>query len=187
MAPEEAAAPSEASPPPPPTSAKESCRCRDARFSVFFRDEGEGDFFDAFVCFNVIYHGTADEVRRHVQLLESKLRPGGHGFVTLLSRRNRMYGRGEALDPHTFISPGMFQPLFEGEGEKGVPHHFSGGEEACDFFTEGFHIETLHHQELEIPFPGETPESTHWQRIPRGYFWRFVLRKREFSLAGPPT
>jgi len=135
-------------------------------------------YFDAVIAFNSIYHGTADQVEAAMKLLHAKLRPGGRCFVTLLSKKNRMYGKGEAIEPHTFISEGMFHQLFAHGGERGVPHHFSSEEEVHQFF-QGFEVESMQHEELCLPSSRHNSDDREsaWFKIPGAYFWRIVASR----------
>lgn len=130
-------------------------------------------FFDAVIAFNSIYHGTEERVAAAMRLIHAKLRPGGRAFVTLLSRKSRMYGRGQAIGPNTFVSDGMFHQLFANGGERGVPHHFSSQDEVERFFT-GFKIESLLHEELHLPSARQGGDALTWFKIPGAYFWRVV-------------
>ncbi len=132
-------------------------------------------FFDAIIAFNSIYHGTGDQVASIIKLLHSKLRLGGRCFVTLLSRENRMYGKGKALEPHTFVSEGMFHKLFTHGGERGVPHHFSSKAEVLKLFDD-FKLESLRHEELQLP-SSHSGDGFTWFKIPKAYFWRVVVTK----------
>lgn len=129
-------------------------------------------YFDAIVAFNSIYHGDAAFLARVVELLHRKLRPGGHCFVTLPSRDNRMYGKGERVGEHTFLSPGMFDRLFDHGGERGVPHHFSSEQEVRTLFR-GFQIATLHQEELCLASP-KADGQVKWLRVSQAFFWRLV-------------
>ena len=133
-------------------------------------------FFDAAIAFNSIYHGTPDRVDGALRLLHARLRPEGRCFVTLLSRRNRMYGKGEALGPHTFISQGMFHQLFAHGGERGVAHHFSSEEEVHRLLR-GFKVESLRHEELALPASRPRADGSEWFKIPGAYFWRVVASR----------
>jgi 2-polyprenyl-3-methyl-5-hydroxy-6-metoxy-1,4-benzoquinol methylase len=133
-------------------------------------------FFDAVVAFNSIYHGKTEEVEAAMRLIHAKLRPEGRCFITLLSRRNRMYGKGEQIGPDTFVSAGMFHQLFTHGGERGVPHHFSSEEEVRHFF-EGFKIESLDHRELELPSSRTGADAGSFFKIPGAWFWRIVASR----------
>lgn len=135
------------------------------------------EFFDGVLAFNSIYHGDTVTVERVARLLHDKVRPAGRCFVTMPSRENRMYGRGEAVDAHTFISPGMFSQLFDGGGERGVAHHFSSEEEMRNLFC-GFQFDALQHEELHLASACGTDGGVTWRRIPKAYFWRLIARRQ---------
>jgi SAM-dependent methyltransferase len=132
--------------------------------------------FDAIVAFNSIYHATADRIDGVMRLLHAKLCRGGECFVTLPSRENRMYGRGECLGPDTYVSPGMFDTLFSHDGEKGVPHHFCSRDEVHSLFR-GFDIRSLKHEELQLAKSRTGRSEVAWLRIPKDFFWRVVATK----------
>jgi SAM-dependent methyltransferase len=132
-------------------------------------------FFDAVVAFNSIYHGLAVEVDAGVELVRRKLRAGGLCCATFLSRDNRLYGKGDPLEPHTFADPRMYRELFGGDGESGVTHHFSSAEEVRHFFR-AYEIESLDHEELRLALPGRDGAAPTWLPIRRSYFWHIVAR-----------
>jgi SAM-dependent methyltransferase len=145
--------------------------------------EGEMDtlpfpdgFFDGVVAFNSIYHGTAPEVDRGVNLVRKKLRDGGEFFATFLARDNRLYGRGERIAEHTYCDPRMYKDLLQGDGEMGVTHHFSSEDEVRHFFRE-FELDCLEHEELRLALPGKNGGAPSWLPIPKSYFWQVVARK----------
>ncbi len=135
----------------------------------------EDGYFDAVIAFNSIYHGTIDRVEAAMRLIHQKLRPGGKAFITLLSQKSRMYGRGEKIGENTFISEGMFHQLFANGGERGVPHHFSSEEEVHRFF-DGFKIQSMTHEEIHLP-SARDGENITWFKIPGAYFWRIVATR----------
>ena len=133
--------------------------------------------FDAVIAFNSIYHGPASQLRRIAELLHAKLRPGGEGFITLPSRENRMYGKGEPVGPHTFVNPGMFAGLFPNDGERGIPHYFASEADICSIFS-GFHILSLTQHELHLASVKGPDHAVHWLRVPKAFFWNLeVIRK----------
>ena len=133
--------------------------------------------FDACIAFNSIYHGTFGRLEGVIKILHGKLRTGGECLVTLPSRENRMYGRGEYLGPNTYLSPGMYDQLFSHDGERGVPHHFCSREEVERLF-EGFHIQSLKHEELRLATVRGEAEIV-WLPIPKAFFWRVVVTRKE--------
>jgi SAM-dependent methyltransferase len=133
-------------------------------------------YFDAVIAFNSIYHGMAQQVDQGVELVRRKLRVGGECFATFLSRDNRLYGKGEAMEPHTFSDPRMYKELLGGDGESGVTHHFSSEEEVRHFFR-AYEIESLDHEELRLALPGKNGGAPSWLPIRKSYFWQIVARK----------
>ena len=133
--------------------------------------------FDAVIAFNSIYHGDAAQLSRIAQTLHAILRPGGVGFITLPSRENRMYGKGELVGPHTYLSPGMFAGLFPNDGERGIPHYFSSEDDIRSFFS-GFDIVSLDHRELHLASATSRHQAVTWLRVPKAYFWNLEIIRR---------
>lgn len=95
-------------------------------------------FFDAMISLFVIYHGTLEKMRRAIAEVHRVLRPGGLALITFKSKRSFRYGRGEELEPDTFI-PDI------GE-DSGVPHHYSDREELEELLQD-FAIREINHME----------------------------------------
>lgn len=131
------------------------------------------DFFDAAVAFNCIYHGLPAQIDSAVHRIRRLLRSGGICFATFPSHENRMYGKGQMIGPHTFLSPGLFPRVFDDEGERDVPHHFSSEDEVRWFFRD-FRIASFDHDELALARPSLRGQQPAWFRIPKAYFWRVV-------------
>lgn len=79
------------------------------------------EFFDGAISIHVIYHGTLAQMRKALAELYRTLKPGGLALVTFQSRRSYRYGRGQEIEPHTFV-PDIGEDC-------GIPHHFSDREE----------------------------------------------------------
>lgn len=133
-------------------------------------------YFDAILAYNSIYHAPENTVQATMRLIRSKLRAGGVCFATFPSRQSRLYGRGQSIGPHTFITTGLYNHLLPGGGESGVTHHFSDEAEIRDWF-EGFSIDSLQHQEFSIPSQPDPEGPIRWTRIPKAYFWRVLARR----------
>jgi ubiquinone/menaquinone biosynthesis C-methylase UbiE len=63
----------------------------------------ESDVFDAAVAYGVFYYGTRAEMRKAIGELHRVLKPGGQAFVVLRTTDDYRYGKGEALEPDTFL------------------------------------------------------------------------------------
>jgi tellurite methyltransferase len=63
------------------------------------------DSFDLVLAFNVIYHTDEDGLGRALDEVRRVLRPGGVYHATMLSKRNREYGRGVEVSRNTFVQP----------------------------------------------------------------------------------
>lgn len=108
-------------------------------------------FFDAVICFNVIYHATLEKMRRAIVEIHRTLRPGGLALLTFKSKRSFRYGKGEKLEPETFIHD-------EG-ADSGVPHHYSDREE-IEHLLRAFAILEIDH--MERIYEGGY-HSSHWE------------------------
>jgi SAM-dependent methyltransferase len=75
--------------------------------------------FDHVLAWNVVYHGDGDVVRSAFAECRRVLGPGGGFQLTMLSKRNRGYGRGREIRPDTFVRDN------EGDlGDKAHPHFY---------------------------------------------------------------
>lgn len=74
------------------------------------------EYFDAIVSTYVIHHNTLDNIRRCVAEMYRTLAPGGRALLIVQSKRGYSYGRGQPLEPDTFLRD-------EG-ADAGVPHHY---------------------------------------------------------------
>lgn len=72
--------------------------------------------FDAILTWNVIYHGTMDVIEQTIGEITRCLRPGGYLICSLISTRHYMAGKGNEIEPRTYVIPGG--------GEKEYPHHY---------------------------------------------------------------
>jgi len=111
----------------------------------------EGDFFDLVLAWYVIYHGTAEYVRRTVGEIRRSLKVGGYLLCTLISTKNDHCGVGEEIERCTFVS--------DDDPEKSHPHHYFDREEIGDFLR-GFDL--LHCEDVE-----RRRGSFHWHVLAR--------------------
>ena len=115
----------------------------------------EVEAVDASPAWNVIYHGDPQVVRGAVAEIARVLKPGGTYQGTMLSKRNRHFGQGREIAPHTWVDEA-------GEGDKAHPHFFSDAGELCALFA-GFEVLALHQDDHGKP--------GHWH-------WHLVTEKR---------
>jgi len=73
--------------------------------------------FDFALAWNVIYHGDQVIVARALAELGRVLRPGGLLQITMLSKRNALFGRGTAVAADTFVAD-------TDDEEKRHPHYY---------------------------------------------------------------
>jgi len=133
-------------------------------------------YFDAVLAFNSIYHDTGEKVEQILSLISDKTKVDGVCFITIPSQNNRLYGQGEEIAPHTYVSPGMYDQLFDGGGERGVTHHFCSKEEIPALF-QNFHIDSLVEEEFQIASLNRLTNHVSWRRVKQSYFWQITVRK----------
>lgn len=85
-------------------------------------------YFDAIVSTYVIHHNTMDNIRRCVAEMYRTLALGGRALLTVQSKRGYSYGRGQPLEPDTFLRD-------EG-ADAGVPHHYFDEQNLQDLFAQ---------------------------------------------------
>ena len=108
------------------------------------------NFFDLIVTWNVIYHGTMDLIQQTVAEIERCLQPGGHLICTLISHSHKRYGKGNAIEPNTFVIPDS--------GETSHPHHYFDRADVAQLL-QNF---TFHHCE-DVDHALDQSGSYHWQ------------------------
>ena len=107
--------------------------------------------FETVICTHTIQHQTWRGMQQTMSEIRRVLRPTGLLFFTCPSRRDRRYGRGEELEPNTFI---------EAEGpDMGVPHHYSNLGEV-EALLEGFVIRKI---ELLEQLEEHAHSYSHWK------------------------
>jgi cyclopropane fatty-acyl-phospholipid synthase-like methyltransferase len=85
-------------------------------------------YFDAIVSTYVIHHNTMDNIRLCVAEMYRALAAGGRALLTVQSKRGYSYGRGQPLEPDTFLRD-------EG-ADAGVPHHYFDEQNLRDLFSQ---------------------------------------------------
>lgn len=109
------------------------------------------DFFDYVLAWNVVYHGTEDDLREALAEVRRVLRPGGLYQSTMLSKRNGEYGKGTETSPNTFVQPGAAD-------DKVHPHLYCDREDIVRLH-QGFTL-------LDISETAQTrPDSYHWNLL----------------------
>jgi tellurite methyltransferase len=87
--------------------AREVCSSANAEVEITSGDIRELPYddaaFDAILAFNVVYHGTEDDLLACIAEVRRTLRPFGRYASTMLSKRNTEYGKGVEIAPNTFV------------------------------------------------------------------------------------
>lgn len=95
----------------------------------------DADIFDYVLAFNVIYHGDPALIAQTVEGIARVIKPGGTLQLTMLSKRNVLYGKGEEIAPSTFVIP-------DGDGDKIHPHFYCNAGELVSLL-DGFELRSL--------------------------------------------
>lgn len=112
----------------------------------------ENSFFDFVIAYNVVYHGTFQQMKKALDEISRVLRQDGLAYITLYSFRNRNYGLGTEIEPNTFLNPKKW------DGH--LPHHFSDEQEVRSLF-ENWKIISL--KDCEQTLAGKIYKDTyHW-------------------------
>jgi len=111
------------------------------------------DCFDAIVSTYVIHHNTMNNIRRCVAGVYRALAPGGRALLTVSSKRGYSYGRGQPLEPDTFLRD-------EGP-DAGVPHHYFDEPSLRELFAR-FCMVDLFPLEWDEVTDGATYRHAHW-------------------------
>jgi SAM-dependent methyltransferase len=111
------------------------------------------DTFDAAVSFGVFYYGTADEGRAAVSELHRVLRPGGRAFVVVRTRDDYRYGKGEEIEPGTFLIDA------DDTNERDTVQSFLGEDEVAERFAA---FSELSFELTETSFGGRTGKNSDW-------------------------
>jgi SAM-dependent methyltransferase len=113
------------------------------------------EVFDAVISIHVIFHNPMAGLRRSIAEIYRVLKPGGMALITFQSTRSYRYGKGELLEPNTYL-PDL------GE-DRGIPHHYSDLEELGRELR-AFHVQKVLHD----AHPSGEPSggmSCHWEVI----------------------
>lgn len=106
--------------------------------------------FDYLLTFNVIYHGDPAIVRRTLSEIRRVLRPGGTLQLTMLSKRNSFFGKGEEIAPSTFV-------IADAGDDKVHPHFYCNAAELVELLA-GFELVSLFDSEHK-------PGHWHWHAV----------------------
>jgi len=124
----------------------------------------EAGFFDVVVCWHVIYHAYLATIVTTLREIHRVLRPSGFLVITFNSTKNRHFGEGTEVEPHTFV--GAHNKI---DGD--LPHHFSTREEVLGLL-ESFRVISI--EEREDTYAGQV--------APQTYHWRVIAQKQESLL-----
>ena len=111
------------------------------------------EYFDGIISTNVIHHNTLDNIRRCVAEMHRVLVPGGRALLIVQSKRGYRYGKGQQLEPDTFVH--------DSGPEAGIAHHFFDEAGLRDLFAD-FHILALTPDERDEVEDGMHYLHSHW-------------------------
>lgn len=110
----------------------------------------EKSVFDYLLSFNVIYHGDPKIVGKALSEIRRVVKSGGTLQLTMLSKRNVFFGKGEEIAPNTFVDPNALD-------DKVHPHFYCNAAELIALL-EGFEIRSLIDREHK-------PAHWHWHVV----------------------
>ena len=118
----------------------------------------------------VLQHNTLDNIFRVINLIHSKLLPGGMLLATVISDKADGFGNGSEIEPKTFV-------LDKGK-EAGVPHHYFDEKGIRELFCKDkWNIKALVEQVITN---AERPEGF-WEYTPfRSTCWGVLMQKRYY-------
>jgi SAM-dependent methyltransferase len=114
---------------------------------------------DATVCWDTLYHGLPEEITGRIKELGRVLKTGGLLLASMLSKDNGLYGKGERIAAHTYVS--------EGVGDKAHPHFYCDNAELKHLLAD-YRILVMDHKD--------------YGSYPRAYHWLFAARKTEHRI-----
>jgi tellurite methyltransferase len=122
----------------------------DYRVGSFYELDFADQSFGAVIAWNVIYHGDGSVARQAIEEIHRVLQPGGIYVASMLSKRNKDFGRGREIRPDTFVVD--YAP-----DDKSHPHFY------CDATTllgvhAGFEI-------VELRDRQQAPGANHWEFV----------------------
>jgi SAM-dependent methyltransferase len=106
--------------------------------------------FDHVVAWHTLYHGDRDSVRLALAEVARVLRPGGLLQCSMLSKRHRLFGRGDEVSPDTFV--------IAGAGERAHPHFYCDARGLAELLA-GAGFEPLHLRDTDEE---DGPQTWHW-------------------------
>jgi SAM-dependent methyltransferase len=107
--------------------------------------------FDYVLAFNVVYHGDESALRRALAEVRRVLRPNGWYQATMLSKRNKQFGKGTEISANTFVQP-------EARDDKVHPHLYCDAGDVVRLHT-GFELVSATDR------PQVQPGSYHWHLL----------------------
>ncbi len=89
----------------------------------------EENVFDAAISYGVFYYGTADDMRKAIAELHRVLKVGGQAFVVVRTTDDLRYGKGQTLDPDTYML------TISETNEEGTVQHFMSEQAVPAYFA----------------------------------------------------
>lgn len=123
-------------------------------------------FFHGVIEVSVLIHNPPREIRKIVSEVHRVLRPEGRGFFLLLSRRDFLYGRGEEIEPSTFLidETDWVSKQAGTEVKPKLLYHLFDKEEIKQIFKDfkKIRIESLEHSFHSLSVDAEARHKAYW-------------------------
>jgi SAM-dependent methyltransferase len=113
----------------------------------------ESNSFDAAVSYGVFYYGTAEDMRGAIDELHRVLKVGGQAFVVLRTTDDQRYGKGQALEPDTYLL------TISETNEEGTVQHFLSEPAVPALFAA---FSDLEFEKTETTLSARTAKNSDW-------------------------
>jgi SAM-dependent methyltransferase len=113
----------------------------------------ESNSFDAIISYGVFCYGTAAEMRRAIDEVHRVLKVGGHAFVVVRTTDDFRYGKGQSLEPDTYLL------TISETNEEGTVQHFLSESALRASFTAFSEFEF---EKTETTFSARTRKDSDW-------------------------
>jgi ubiquinone/menaquinone biosynthesis C-methylase UbiE len=113
----------------------------------------ETNAFDAAISYGVFYYGTESDMRQAIAELYRVLKAGGQAFVVMRTTDDFRYGKGEALEPDTYVIK-----IAETNEEGTVQHFLSESALRAAFAV----FSGVEFERMEYTFSARTAKDSDW-------------------------
>jgi SAM-dependent methyltransferase len=113
----------------------------------------ESSSFDVVISYGVFNYGTAADMRQAIAEVHRVLKPGGRAFVVLRTTDDFRHGKGQALEPDTYLL------TISETNEEGTVQHFVSESAVSTAFAA---FSNLEFEKTETTFAARTAKNSDW-------------------------